>query len=80
MILNCPLVSVGSYLFLCVSPAIDCQPAHGVPRLSPYDCWDRLQLSYVFFFFNGEFLSCYSNFLPHPKDVCVRLTGDFKLT
>lgn len=78
MILNCPLVSVGSYLFLCVSPAIDCQPAHGVPRLSPSP---GIGSSFhMFFFFNGEFLSCYSNFLPHPKDMCVRLTGDFKLT
>lgn len=28
---------------VCVSSVIDWQPVKGVPHLSPYDSWDRLQ-------------------------------------
>ncbi|KAF7648966.1 hypothetical protein LDENG_00148760 [Lucifuga dentata] len=34
---------VNNFVCLCVSPAIDWQSVQGVPRFSPYDCWDRLQ-------------------------------------
>lgn len=80
MILNCPLVSVGSYLFLCVSLLLTVSLPMVYPVSHPTIAGIGSSFHMFFFFFNGEFLSCYSNFLPHPKDMCVRLTGDFKLT
>jgi len=39
---DCKIVHVSVVVCLCC-PVMDWRPVQGVPRLSPNDCWDRLQ-------------------------------------